>query len=127
MAETVAGQKLTRMLIVGGGRVHAGAAGQFRLPRRQGRTTIAPVACAKSEIQIAKGASKRHLPHIQWTGEMADPVGFSGIQCPANFRPLAWDYVSLALLIAVGIGLLAGVVPALRAAGLDPVTALRAE
>ena len=40
---------------------------------------------------------------------------------------IAWDYVSLALLIAVGIGLLAGVVPALRAAGLDPVTALRAE
>ena len=40
---------------------------------------------------------------------------------------IAWDYVTLALLIAIGIGLLAGVVPALRAAGLDPVTALRAE
>jgi len=35
--------------------------------------------------------------------------------------------VLLALLIAVGIGLLAGVAPALRAASLDPVEALRSE
>jgi putative ABC transport system permease protein len=40
---------------------------------------------------------------------------------------LAWGYVGLALLIAVAIGLLAGVAPALRAASLDPVTALHAE
>ena len=40
---------------------------------------------------------------------------------------VAWDYALLALLIAVSIGLVAGVLPALRAAGLDPVTALRAE
>jgi putative ABC transport system permease protein len=39
--------------------------------------------------------------------------------------PLA--FVLLAELVAVAIGLLAGVLPARRAAGLDPVEALRAE
>jgi putative ABC transport system permease protein len=40
---------------------------------------------------------------------------------------IAWDYAVLALGIAVAIGLAAGVLPALRAAHLDPVTALRTE
>jgi putative ABC transport system permease protein len=40
---------------------------------------------------------------------------------------IAWGYVALSLGIATGIGLLAGVMPAMRAAGLDPVEALRAE
>ncbi|MEW6488868.1 MAG: ABC transporter permease [Thermodesulfobacteriota bacterium] len=39
----------------------------------------------------------------------------------------AWTMVLLAELVAVSIGLAAGAVPALRAAGLDPVEALRAE
>jgi putative ABC transport system permease protein len=38
-----------------------------------------------------------------------------------------WAYVVLAEALAVVIGLLAGVLPARRAAGLDPVEALRAE
>ena len=40
---------------------------------------------------------------------------------------VAWDYALLAMLVAIGIGLAAGVLPAMRAAGLDPVTALRAD
>ena len=50
-----------------------------------------------------------------------------GIAVPGLPTHIAWGYVLLALAIAVGIGLLAGVVPAIRAASLDPVTALRAE
>jgi putative ABC transport system permease protein len=38
-----------------------------------------------------------------------------------------WSFVLLAEVVAVAIGLLAGVLPARRAAGLDAVEALRAE
>jgi len=38
-----------------------------------------------------------------------------------------WLYVFLAEILAVVIGLLAGVLPALKAANLDPIEALRAE
>lgn len=50
-----------------------------------------------------------------------------GIALPGLPTQIAWDYALLALLIAVAIGLVAGVAPASRAAHLDPVTALRAE
>ena len=50
-----------------------------------------------------------------------------GITVPGLPAHVAWDYALLALLIAVAIGLLAGVTPASRAARLDPVTALRSE
>ncbi len=40
---------------------------------------------------------------------------------------IAWAYVLASLAIAVSIGLLAGVLPALRAARLDPIEALRTE
>jgi len=40
---------------------------------------------------------------------------------------IAWGYVLLSLGIAVTIGLLAGVLPAMRAAGLNPIEALRTE
>jgi len=50
-----------------------------------------------------------------------------GAAIPGLPAQVAWDYALLALFVAVSIGLIAGVVPALRAAALDPVTALRAE
>jgi len=46
---------------------------------------------------------------------------------PALPVSLAWDYVFAAEAVAVVIGLAAGIDPARRAAGMDPVEALRAE
>ena len=40
---------------------------------------------------------------------------------------IAWQYVSIALVLALVIGLLTGIVPALRAAGMQPLEALRTE
>jgi putative ABC transport system permease protein len=50
-----------------------------------------------------------------------------GEAVPALPTHTAWDFVLLAELTAAGIGLAAGVLPALNAARLDPVTALRDE
>ncbi len=50
-----------------------------------------------------------------------------GTLLPGLPTHVAWDYALLALVVALAIGLLAGVVPALRAAGLDPVEALHDE
>ncbi len=50
-----------------------------------------------------------------------------GVLVPGLPAQIAWGYVALALAIAAGIGLLAGVAPALRAAQLDPVEALRSD
>lgn len=46
---------------------------------------------------------------------------------PALPTHTAWDYVLLAEGVAILVGLVAGVAPAMRAAALDPVEALRAE
>jgi len=46
---------------------------------------------------------------------------------PALPVRVAWDYVLAAEAVAVGIGLMAGMAPARRAAAMDPVAALRAE
>jgi putative ABC transport system permease protein len=54
-------------------------------------------------------------------------AGLLDLLVPALPIDTAWAYVAAAELIAVAIGLLAGVLPALRAARLDPVEALRAE
>jgi putative ABC transport system permease protein len=50
-----------------------------------------------------------------------------GVLVPALPTRLAWDFVLLAELAAGAIGLAAGVLPALRAAALDPVAALHDE
>ncbi|MBC8318700.1 MAG: ABC transporter permease, partial [Desulfobulbaceae bacterium] len=59
-------------------------------------------------------------------------IGWGGSQLLHFFVPAlpvhtSWPYVLSAELLAAGIGMAAGVVPARRAAGLDPVEALRAE
>jgi len=50
-----------------------------------------------------------------------------GVLVPALPTRTAWDFVLLAELAAAGIGLAAGVLPAMRAAALDPVAALHDE
>ncbi len=50
-----------------------------------------------------------------------------GKSVPALPTHTSWEYVVFAELLAAGIGLLAGVLPARHAAGLDPIEALRAE
>jgi putative ABC transport system permease protein len=50
-----------------------------------------------------------------------------GIVIPALPTHTPWSYVVLAELLAAVIGLAAGVLPAVRAANLDPIEALRAE
>jgi putative ABC transport system permease protein len=46
---------------------------------------------------------------------------------PALPAHTSWSYAAAAELLAVVVGLIAGVLPARRAAGLHPVEALRAE
>jgi putative ABC transport system permease protein len=50
-----------------------------------------------------------------------------GIMIPALSIQISWHYILLAEILAVFIGLIAGVTPATRAANLNPVEALRAE
>jgi len=59
-------------------------------------------------------------------------IGVGGAQLLHLFVPALpvhtpWIYVLLAELLAIGIGLMAGVLPALRAARFDPIEALREE
>jgi putative ABC transport system permease protein len=54
-------------------------------------------------------------------------AGLLGLLLPALPVAVAWPYLLLAELLALAVGLLAGVAPARRAARLEPVQALRAE
>ncbi len=54
-------------------------------------------------------------------------VGLLRVLVPALPLSPAWSFILLAFLVALGIGLLAGVLPAVRAARLDPVDSLRAD
>lgn len=64
------------------------------------------------------------------TGGIA--VGVAVVQVMAEFFPalpvqLAWEYILAAFAVSLLIGLVSGVVPAMKAAGLKPLEALRAE
>jgi putative ABC transport system permease protein len=97
----------------------------------------------KAEIGLfrAIGADKRQIL-VLFIGEavvLASIGGFAGLvfgaggawllgaMVPALPTHTPWMYVFLAEILAVVIGLLAGVLPALKAANLDPIEALRAE
>lgn len=54
-------------------------------------------------------------------------VSVANIFIPALPVEISWQYAGLALLLAVVIGLASGIIPAMRAAGLHPLEALRAE
>lgn len=54
-------------------------------------------------------------------------VKLAGLLLPALPVQLAWAYVVAALVISLLIGIVSGVAPAIRAAAMNPLTALRAE
>ena len=54
-------------------------------------------------------------------------VGALSLAFPALPLSIAWPYAGAALGLSVAIGIVAGLLPAARAADLDPLTALRAE
>ena len=97
----------------------------------------------KAEIGLfrAIGANRRQILSL-FIGEavvLASIGGFAGLMIgaggawflgatiPALPTHTPWVYVFLAEILAVVIGLLTGVLPALKAANLDPIEALRAE
>jgi putative ABC transport system permease protein len=107
--------------------------------------TIMTIAVRERTAEIgvlqAIGARRRQIRDI-FLGEsllLAGVGGLGGIllglACVAVLRvalpalPVspAWLYVALAVIVALLIGLVAGVLPAIRAAQLDPVDSLRAE
>jgi len=54
-------------------------------------------------------------------------IGVLGLVFPALPLQIAWPYAGSALGLSVAIGIVAGLLPAARAASLDPIAALRAE
>ncbi|WP_338324041.1 ABC transporter permease [Candidatus Methylobacter oryzae] len=59
-------------------------------------------------------------------------LGIAIVQIPDTALPalpveLAWDYIVAAFIVSLLIGMAAGVAPAMKAARLEPLKALRAE
>ncbi len=107
--------------------------------------TIMTIAVRERTAEIgvlqAIGARRRQIRDI-FLGEsllLAGVGGLSGlllglacvfllrVALPALPVSVAWPYMALAVIVALLIGLVAGVLPAVRAAQLDPVESLRAE
>lgn len=110
-----------------------------------GILTIMTIAVNERTAEIgllrAIGAGRRHILFL-FIGEAvvlssigglagliigAGGAWFLGVAVPALPTHTPWSYVVLAEILAASIGLLAGVMPAYRAANLDPIEALRAE
>ncbi|MEE8553392.1 MAG: ABC transporter permease [Desulfobacterales bacterium] len=110
-----------------------------------GILTIMTIAVNERTAEIgllrAIGAERRHILFL-FIGEAvvlssigglagliigAGGAWFLGVAVPALPTHTPWSYVVLAEILAAFIGLLAGVLPAHRAANLDPIEALRAE
>lgn len=110
-----------------------------------GILTIMTIAVNERTAEIgllrAIGAGRRHILFL-FIGEAvvlssigglagliigAGGAWFLGVAVPALPTHTPWSYVVLAEILAASIGLLAGVLPAHRAANLDPIEALRAE
>jgi len=107
--------------------------------------TIMTIAVRERTAEIgllqAVGAHRRQIRNILLGESMvlAAIGGFSGIALgfliigllsllvPALLISPSWSYMLVAVLVAMVIGLIAGVLPAWRAAQLDPVESLRAE
>ena len=110
-----------------------------------GILTIMTIAVGERTAEIgllrALGAGRRQIAWL-FIGEATVLAGIGGLaglalgaggawllgrMVPALPTHTPWAYVVTAEVLAASIGLLAGVLPALRAAGLDPVEALRTE
>lgn len=110
-----------------------------------GILTIMTIAVTERTGEIgllaAMGARKNHILQL-FLGEAVVLSGIGGLFgsvfaitiiylaklfIPAFPLEIAWHYVAAALLLALIIGLLAGILPAMRAASMQPLEALRAE
>ncbi|OGT81266.1 MAG: peptide ABC transporter permease [Gammaproteobacteria bacterium RIFCSPLOWO2_02_FULL_52_10] len=110
-----------------------------------GIVTIMTIAVTERTGEIgllrALGAKRIHILNL-FLGEAVVLSGIGGIGgisvtvlviylvklfLPAFPLEVAWLYISLALALATVIGVIAGITPAMRAAGMHPLEALRAE